>query len=225
MPELMNISSPPTSTDLELLSAKILRIGGIVETMINEFCTAIATANHELARLVIADESNLLSLKDEVENKIIDYLEENKPVGDELRTVLSAMKIAHELKRVGDLCVSSATRSFNLERDDQSSVIKGMVRMGRNVSRQLETVLHAYTVGDPALAERGWENEYDIDQHFRSMFDEIIETMSNDKEKVGAGAHLLFICKNLERIGDHCSNIAQIVYFRVTGEQLRDKGR
>ena len=225
MPEIMNISSPPNSTELEHLSARTLRIGGIVEAMINESCTALATANRELARLVIADRTSLEALKDEVDNKIINYLEENKPVGEELRTVLSAMKIAHELKRVGDLCVSSAKRSLNLERDDQSSVIKGMVRMGRTVSRQLQTVLHAYTVGDPALAERGWENEDDIDQHFHSMFDEIIVSMSSDTEKVGAGAHLLFICKNLERIGDHCTNIAQIVYYGATGEQLREKSR
>lgn len=221
----MNIATPPTSTELELLSAKILRIGGIVETMINESCTALATANRELARLVIAEEDSLISLKEEVENKIINYLEMERPMGNDLRTTMSAMKIAHELKRVGDLCISSANRSLNVDRDDQSSVIKGMVRMGRTVSRQLQTVLHAYTVGDPELAERGWANEDDIDQHFNSMFDEIISSMSNDKEKVGAGANLLFICKNLERIGDHCTNVAEIVYYHATGEQLGDKSR
>lgn len=221
----MNIATPPTSTELELLSAKILRIGGIVETMINESCTALATANRELARLVIAEDSSLNLLQDEVESKIIAYLEGEKPEGEDLRTALSAMKIAQELNRVGNLCRSNATRSLELQRDDQSSVIKGMVRMGRTVSRQLQTVLHAYTVGDPALAERGWENEDDVDQHYNSMFDEIIGSMSRDIENVGAGAHLLFICKNLERIGDHCTNIARIVYYRVTGEHLGNRSR
>ncbi|MEL6244925.1 MAG: phosphate signaling complex protein PhoU [Pseudomonadota bacterium] len=208
------------SDELERLSADILRMGGIAEAMITDSCSAVATVNHDLARAVILEDDTLDALEADVEKRIMRLLALRQPMASDLRVVLSAFKVSHELERIGDLSKNNAGRTIELGGADAVSAIKGILRMGKSVSRQLQSVLDAYSSADEALAERVWSNDEDIDQHYNSLFREMLTYMMEDPRLIGPGAHLMFIAKNLERIGDHCTNIAEVVHFQVTGHYL-----
>ena len=176
------------SDELEQLSADILRMGGLAEAMINESCEAVANVNHRLARSVIAEDETLDRLEADVERRIMRLLALRQPMASDLRVVLSAFKVSHELERVGDLSKNNAARGLELGTVDAVGAVKGIARMGKAVSRQLQAVLDAYSNADPALAERVWVNDEDIDQHYNSLFRETLTYMMEDPRMIGAGA-------------------------------------
>ena len=108
---------------------------------------------------------------------------------------------------------------------DVASALKGIERMGDGVVAQLHAILDAYGQGDEQLALQVWFGDEDIDQHYNSLFREVLTYMMQDPRMIGAGAHLMFIAKNLERIGDHCTNIAEIVHYQITGRYLSSSAR
>lgn len=213
------------SEELEHLSADILRMGGLAETMIHDACQALAQGNRKLAEETSSLDDTLDEMEADVERRIIRMLALRQPMAGDLRSVIAALKVSSELERVGDLSKNIAKRVPPLEGATVPSAIKGLERMGREVGRQLHSVLNAYSESDGDTALRVWAGDEDIDQHYNSLFREVLTYMMQDPRMIGAGAHLMFIAKNLERIGDHCTNIAEIVHFQVTGNYLASSAR
>ncbi len=210
--------------ELEQLSADILRMGGIAETMITDACQAVARVDPALGQSVTLVDVEVDALEVEIERRITRLLALRQPLARDLREVLAALKISHDLERIGDLAKNIAKRAGGLE-TGEGALLKGVQRMGRAVSGQLQSVLDAYAGRNAEEALRVWVDDEEVDQHYNSYFREVLTYMMEDPRTIGSGAHILFIAKNLERIGDHCTNIAEVVHYLVTGETLSSNDR
>jgi phosphate transport system protein len=206
--------------ELEALASDLLRMGGIAEAMIRDACKAVSLDDLELARDVVSRDPELDTIQMDVERRITSLIARRQPMAHDLRTILSAMKIAGEVERIGDLSKNIAKRAAKLDNEISRTMRAGILRMSHPVSRQLNLVLDAYASGNAAAARDVWNDDDEIDQHYNSLFREMLTYLIEDPRKIGAGAHMLFMAKNLERIGDHCTNIAELIFYQSTGEYL-----
>jgi len=211
--------------ELESLSADLLRMGGLVEAMIMDACNATVAADSARAMVIVDSDKEVDLLEADIERRITEILARRQPMARDLREVLAALKISNELERIGDLSKSIAKRAGAMEEVRTRSVLKGLTRMGRMVASQLANVLDAYGNRDGDLALQVWESDEDIDHYYNSYFREVLSYMIEDPRTISAGAHILFMAKNLERIGDHSTNIAELIYFCVTGDYLNERER
>jgi phosphate transport system protein len=174
-----------------------------------------------LAQAVIARDRKLDALQADIERKAIELIATRQPVGRPLRRTVAALKIAMNLERCGDLARNIAKRSLVLsESEPLTPLTRSIERMGRLVASRLKEVLDAYTGGELEKAAGVWARDQEVDEHYNSLFRELLTYMMGDPRTITPGAHLLFIAKNLERIGDHATNIAEIIHFEVTGEDM-----
>ncbi len=213
------------SDELDKLSSDIMRMGGIVETMIADACRALNINDTVLAKQVIERDPQVDLIEAEVEKQIVSLIARRQPMGHDLRMILSALKIASELERIGDLSKNIAKRTLRLDDFVSAEMRNAILRMSRPVSRQLNEVLDAYASGNAPLAKTVWSSDDDIDQHYNAVFREMVTYLIEDPRRISAGAHMLFIAKNLERIGDHCTNIAEFVYYQAVGDYLSTQER
>jgi phosphate transport system protein len=208
------------SQDLEDLSGDIARMGGLAEDMLSDAIQAVSMRDLALADTVVARDPQVDNLQVEAEKKILRLLALRQPLARDLRQTISALKIASELERIADLAKNIAKRAKVLDPIDPAAALKGVARMGRLVVAQLKRVLDAYSALETDAANKVWTRDEEVDEHYQSLFREVVTYMIEDPRTISACAHLLFVAKNLERIGDHCTNIAEEVHFLVTGEQL-----
>jgi phosphate transport system protein len=208
------------SQDLEELSVDLARMGGLAEDMLSDAIQAIASRDSALADTVVTRDTQIDNLQVEAEKKILRLLALRQPLARDLRQTISALKIAAELERIGDLAKNIAKRAKVLDAVQPAGALKGVSRMGRLVTAQLKRVLDAYSAQETDAANKVWTRDEEVDEHYQSLFRELLTYMMEDPRTISGCAHLLFVAKNLERIGDHCTNIAEEVHFLVTGEQL-----
>jgi phosphate transport system protein len=208
------------SADLEDLSGDLARMGGLAEDMLSDAIQAISTRDLALADTVVARDPQVDNLQIEAEKKILRLLALRQPLARDLRQTISALKIAAELERIGDLAKNIAKRAKVLDTIEPVAALKGVARMGKLVSGQLKRVLDAYSALETDAANKVWTRDEEVDEHYQSLFREVVTYMIEDPRTISACAHLLFVAKNLERIGDHCTNIAEEIHFLVTGETL-----
>jgi len=133
---------------------------------------------------------------------------------------IAALKIVADLERVGDLAKSIARRVPTLNESDPTAFAGSVDRMGKLVLSHLHQVLDAYATGETSRAVGVWERDDDVDEHYNALFRELVQAMADDSQMIGPGAHLLFVAKNLERIGDHATNIAEVIHYLVTGREI-----
>ena len=212
------------SEELEHLSADILRMGGIAESMIADSCRALVTGDLKLADTTVERDGLVDDMEADIERRIIRLLALRQPMAADLRAVVAALKVSADLERIGDLSKNIAKRASEVS-GCEFAALKGIERMGRAVSGQLHDVLDSYSEADADMALRVWSGDEDVDQHYNSLFREVLTYMMEDPRMISAGAHLMFVAKNLERVGDHCTNIAEIVHYQVTGEYLASSER
>ena len=213
------------SEELEGLSAEIMKMGGIVETMIADASRALSANDLELAKEVVARDPLVDAIEADAERQIVSIIARRQPMGHDLRMILSAMKISSELERIGDLSKNIAKRSQRLDENVNAEMRNAIMRMAQPVARQLRDVLNAYAGASSEKALAVWGSDDDIDNHYNSVFREMLTYLIEDPRRITAGAHMLFMAKNLERIGDHCTNIAEFVYYQVVGDYLSELER
>jgi phosphate transport system protein len=206
--------------ELDRLSADILRMGGIVEKMIVDSCKAVLHNDLDLAAEVIDRDPEVDRMEAELERQIVSLIARRQPMAHDLRSVFAALKVVGELERIGDLSKNIGKRALSLDTAVSPAMRSGVARMAQPVSRQLHQVLNAYASANAAEAKAVWESDDEIDQHYNALFREMLTYMIEDPRSISDGAHMLFMAKNLERIGDHCTNIAEFVFFQITGENL-----
>ena len=222
-----NLNLPHTAKALdrelgELLKA-ISRIGGMAENQIEEAARALLERDDRLAAEVIKRDKEIDQLESEIQQKTLHLLALRAPVADDLRLVVSAISAASAFERVADYAANAAKRSMVLNTMTPVPATRAVVRLMQMVKRQLHAAITAFVEGDAQQAVAVWEHDDEIDAIYSSLFREILTYMMEDPRQISACTHLLFIAKNVERVGDHSTNVAELTYFMVTGQQLRDR--
>ncbi len=208
-----------TPAVLRALEGDFAQIAALVETQLGEAITAFERRDIALAERIIRTDAKVDALNRQIDAHVYDALRGGKLDERQLRQTVSYLKLAGELERVGDLAKNVAKRTLVVSRESPAQMsIAGVVRMGRASLRQLSDILSAFQIANLAAAEAIWGGDSDLDELYNSLYRDLMQAMSGDSSKVIAGAHLLFIAKNFERIGDHATNIAEALHFVETGE-------
>ncbi|HEX3484923.1 MAG TPA: phosphate signaling complex protein PhoU [Micropepsaceae bacterium] len=206
---------------LEMLANAVAQMGGLAEAQFANAIEAVAKRDAKLAEAAIGSDERVDRIQQTVEDQALRLLALRQPMAVDLRTTLAAIKIAYELERVGDLAKNIGRRALILNREPPIRLTQSLARMGRQALSQLKAVLDAYSDRDAEAAKSVWRHDEEIDELYNSLFRELLTYMMEDPRTIGLCAHLLFIAKNIERAGDHATNIAETVYHMVTGVYLR----
>ena len=214
--------------ELELLGRKIAEMGGISEKMMLDAMDALSTVDLDLARQVVATDQRLDMLQREVEEAATMMIARRQPMAVDLRQIIGAIRVAGDLERVGDLAKNIAKRTMKIGAETRlPRAVVGLKHMNEVAAMQLKEVLDAYAQSDVESARSVWARDAELDALEDSVFRDLLTFMMEDPRNISFCAHLLFVSKNIERIGDHATNIAETVYYLVTGETLpadRPKG-
>ncbi|MEX1155270.1 phosphate signaling complex protein PhoU [Parvibaculum sp.] len=211
--------------ELHALSVSIAQMGGLTEAQLGTALDAIVRRDTQLAERAIASDAAIDDLEHKIEAATVRLIALHQPMAVDLREAIAAIKISIDLERIGDLAKNIAKRALVLQNDFEGAnrLIQGIARMGRLAQRQLKQVLDAYANRDAAAAMEVWREDEEIDAMYNSVFRELLTYMMEDPRTIGVSTHLLFVAKNIERIGDHATNIAETVGYLVTGEWVHDE--
>ncbi len=204
--------------ELELLAGDVARMGGLTEHQTASALHAVVRRDEGAARLAIERDAQVDALEKRIEERVLLLLALRQPLARDLRVAVGSLKIAAHLERVGDLAKNIAKRSLVLSTFAPLPITHAIETMGLVVLEQLKDVLDAYVQNDVERALRVWRRDATVDQHHESLFRDLLTVMGEGASQIAPGAHLMFIAKNMERIGDYATNIAEEVQFLVTGE-------
>ncbi len=209
--------------ELRTLSQILVAMGGKAEESLADSVHALARQDHSLAEHVIARDDAIDDAEREIEEKAVLTLAKRQPVAGDLREVMAAIRISSDLERIGDLAKNIAKRVLVLNQTMlPQSVMLGLENMSEKALLQLKDVLDSYTRREVDVALDVWARDQEIDAMYNSVFRELLTYMIEDPRLITGCTHLLFVAKNIERIGDHSTNIAETVHYLVTGEPLSD---
>jgi len=210
--------------DLETIQAQIVKMGGLVEDAILKAATSLDTRDEELADEVRRGDGAIDGLEEQINDEAARIIALRQPAAVDLRVILSVMKIAANLERMGDYAKNMAKRTTVLAQMSQINGAAASVRrMAKEVQRMLKDVLDAFVQRDVEIAREVMQRDSDIDQMYNALFREFLTFMMEDPRNITGCMHLHFIAKNTERMGDHVTNIAEQVIYLVTGELPEDK--
>ena len=208
--------------DLMALQAKISEMGGIAEENLANAMTALKDRNIDLARETIARDKRLDELEFEAEEMATTTIALRQPMAKDLRVILSAIKISATLERIGDLSKNIAKRAIYMAEHRPIKLSSSIGRMGDQAQRQLTEVLNAYATRDTGRAVAIWNGDVELDDAYNAIFREVVTYMMEDSRTIGVCSQLLFVAKNLERIGDHTTHIAEKIHYIFEGTPLED---
>ena len=207
--------------ELDAMTAELARMGGLAEAEVADAVRAIASRDTALAASVIVRDERLDGLEMEIERKAVRLIALRQPVADDLRRTVAAMKISMNLERCGDLAKNIAKRALVIaESEPVTPLTKSIERMGELVAARLKDVLDALASREVDQAVAVWAQDHEVEEHYDAIFRELLTYMMGDPRMITACAHLLFVAKNLERIGDHATNIAEILHYEMTGRDI-----
>jgi phosphate transport system protein len=210
--------------DLQEITRKVAEMGGMAEKEIVDAVDALVRRDAELARRVIAADSVVDLLQREIEEKGILTLARRQPMAVDLREIVSALRVCNDLERIGDLAKNIAKRVVALEGDfHPQKLLRGVQHMSAMVLSQLKQVLDAYAARDLASALVVWKSDQEVDALCTSLFRELLTYMMEDPRNITFCIHLMFCAKNIERMGDHATNIAETVYYMIEGRPIADQ--
>ena len=207
------------------LRGHIAEMGGRAEAAINSAMEALVKRDLDLARKVIADDRAIDLLESEVEKLAVRIIALRAPMADDLRDVIAALKIAAVLERIGDYAKNIAKRTGALEGRRKIEPISLLPSMAKIATEMVHDVLNAYAARDATLALAVNERDKVVDDFYNSIFRTLVTYMVENPQSIGNAAHLLFVAKNLERVGDHATNVAEMVYFAATGEYMAERDK
>jgi phosphate transport system protein len=208
--------------DLVQIQAKISEMGGLAEEVLSKALKSVQDRDATLAREVIERDQAIDAMEHQIEESVVRVIARRQPVAEDLRILIAAMKIASTLERIGDLAKNIAKRAIPLSSARPVKLTSSIVRMGRETLTQLSDVLNAHAGRDVDLAVQIWNQDVEIDEMYNAIFREVVTYMVEDSRLIGVGSQLMFIAKNLERIGDHTTHISEMIYYIVKGQSLGD---
>ena len=227
----MNVSDHTTrvfDSDLIKLTQLVAQMGGFAQKQVTDAIDALSRRDTALARRVIEADERVDELQRQIEEKAVATIALRQPMAVDLRGLVAMLRIANDLERVGDLAKNIGKRVIAVSGDNsQRTLMRGLRHMASLVVAQLASVLDSFVDRNPDKALRVWEADKDVDALYVSLFRELLTYTMEDPGTISMCIHHLFCAKNIERIGDHATNIAESVYYLVTGEPLtapRPKG-
>ncbi|MEJ6394435.1 phosphate signaling complex protein PhoU [Gymnodinialimonas sp. 2305UL16-5] len=205
--------------DLEGIQARIMRMGGLVEDAIAKSAEALETRDIELAKAVRAADKPIDALEEQINEEAARIIAMRQPIASDLRTVLTVFRVSANLERIGDYAKNIAKRSQSvIELPNVPGTAASLRRMARQVELMLKDVLDAYIQHDADLAEDVRQRDLEVDQMYSALFREYLTHMMEDPRHITTCMHLHFMAKNIERMGDHVTSVAEQVIYLVTGE-------
>jgi len=216
-------TSKAFDTDLQEITRRVAEMGGIAERQIADSVQALVERDVALGERVIAVDPTIDVLQRDVEEKAILTIARRQPMAIDLRDIVGAMRVANDLERIGDHAKHIGKRVVALDGDFYpQKLIRGVEHMSTLVLAQLKQVLDAYASRDVQSALAVWNGDEEVDSMCTSLFRELLTYMMEDPRNITFCMHLMFCAKDIERMGDHATNIAETVYYMVEGSPITD---
>ena len=210
--------------ELALLNNKIAKMGGLAEKVLGQSFEALERRDPDLAAATINEDEEIDQLQREIEEQAVVMIARRQPMAYDLRQIMAALRISADLERIGDLGKNIAKRAVAVVTEQQpKQLMLGLKHMGELALQQLKQVLDAFIERDAERALDVWYKDEEIDAMYNSLFRELLTYMMEDPRNIGLCTHLLFGAKNIERVGDHATNIAETVYYLVHGRTITDE--
>jgi phosphate transport system protein len=211
--------------DLDQLRALISEMGGLAEEAIRESMRALLQRDLAGAQKVVEEDARLDLLEAEAERAVVRLIALRAPMADDLREAVAALKIAGVVERIGDYAKNNAKRVKLLTESGKIEPLALLPEMARIAAEMVHNALDAFVLRDPAMAQAVCVRDKALDDFYNSIFRALLTFMMENPQNITPSAHLLFVAKNLERIGDHATNIAEMVYYAATGDRLLERAR
>ncbi|WP_440911914.1 phosphate signaling complex protein PhoU [Candidatus Pelagibacter sp.] len=220
----MNTNTPHTvksyEEELKNLNNNIVKMGTLCEEALRKSINALVTNNADEADKIIKNDEEIDKFENLIEQQVVNLIALRQPLAIDLRETVTALKISSDLERIGDLSKNIAKRSLLLSSNLSKNLIDILNSLSENVQKQLKSVIDSYLERSSSMAINVWESDEKIDNLTNQCMQASIDFLKDDPKNLQNGTHLLFVSKNLERMGDHTTNIAEQVYFLVKGEYL-----
>lgn len=209
--------------DITRLRGLIAEMGGLAEVAIQESLQALVKGDEELAKAVVARDVKLDALENEVDAMAVRTIALRAPMADDLREIVAALKIGGVVERIGDYAKNIAKRVGRIEGRSRFEPLTLIPAMGEVAAEMVHDVLTAYAARDPVLAREVIERDDKVDAFYDSIFRNLVSHMVENPATISSAAQLLFIARNLERVGDHATNVAEMVHYAATGQYPPDR--
>jgi len=210
--------------DLQEITRKVAEMGGLAERQISDASRALVDRDTDLAERVIATDPTIDAMQHDIEEKAILTIARRQPMAIDLREIVGAMRVCNDLERIGDHAKHIGKRVVALDLDmHPQKLIRGVEHMATLVAALLKRVLDAYASHDVAAALAVWNGDEEVDAICTSLFRELLTYMMEDPRNITFCMHLMFCAKDIERIGDHATNIAETVYYMIEGRPITDQ--
>jgi len=209
--------------DLDRLRALISEMGGLAEHAISEAMRCLIQRDVDAAQRVVADDKKLDVLEIETERRAVQLIALRAPMASDLRDVVAALKISGVVERIGDYAKNIAKRVPLLDGPAKIEPLSLLPEMARIATGMVHDVLDAFVERDAEVAVQVCDRDQQVDDFYDSIFRALLTHMMENPHNIGQSAHLLFVAKNLERVGDHATNIAEMVYYAATGQHMADR--
>ena len=220
----MDHTAKAFDVDLQELTRLVAEMGGLAERQITESVDALVRRDTALGKRVIATDATIDALQHDIEQRAVLVIARRQPMAVDLREIVGALRVATDLERIGDLAKNNAKRVTALDNDfNPRKLIRGIEHMASMVQTQLKSVLDAYAAHDLTAAMAVWKGDEEVDALCTSLFRELLTYMMEDPRNISFCIHLMFCAKNIERIGDHATNIAETVHYMVEGRAITDQ--
>jgi phosphate transport system protein len=209
--------------ELRALEAAIMRMGGMAEGQLASAIEAVAKRDAELAQRTVQSDKQIDQIEQEVAERTTRLLALRQPMAADLRQVIGALKLAGEIERIGDYAKNIAKHFLVVNRMPGPQTGTLIPRMGQMAQEMIKEVLDAYSSNNPDRALAVWKRDGDVDELYNTQFRALLTYMLEDSRTITACTHLLFMAKNIERIGDHATNMAETIHFMLTGKRLQEE--
>ncbi|MET0539152.1 MAG: phosphate signaling complex protein PhoU [Xanthobacteraceae bacterium] len=210
--------------DLQELGRKVAEMGGLAEKEITDAVAALTRHDRALASAVVSGDAKIDAMQREIEDKVTLTIARRQPMAVDLRAIVAALRVSNDLERIGDLAKNIGKRVMAIEGDvSPLQVMRGLERMTKLALAQLKQVLDAYAALDLAAALAVWKGDEEIDAICTSLFRELLTYMMEDPRNITFCIHIMFCAKNIERIGDHATNIAETMYYVIEGQPIAEQ--
>ncbi len=208
--------------DISALKTQLAEMGGIAEEQLANAIQALARRDIALADQVISNDTKLDNLERSIEEKAILTIAKRQPMAQDLREIMVAIRVSSDIERIGDLAKNTAKRTHAISEPLPRKLSTGLARMGQMAQAQLNQVLNAYAQRNDELGLAVWRSDEELDALYNSIFRELLTYMMEDPRNISLCTHLLFGAKNLERIGDHTTNIAENIHYLIHGKTIAE---
>jgi phosphate transport system protein len=209
--------------DLQELNRMVAEMGGLAEKQVADSVDALVRRDSDAAQDIVAADPSIDNLQREIEEKAVLTIARRQPMAVDLRDIVGALRVSNDLERIGDLAKNIAKRVIALDGEfHPTKLLRGVEHMGALVLGQLKQVLDSYSSHDLEKALAVWNGDEQVDAMCTSLFRELLTYMMEDPRNITFCIHLMFCAKNIERMGDHATNIAETVYYMIEGRAIVD---